>query len=173
MTTWNRSTVAPNPLYPEKGRQEYGEIIAQPKVNAEGVRAGERYAQEGLDVQYARPFAEAHADARSGASHYAIDAVIGGQAEGRTALGGIDPPPTWDAVDVRTRQGFWQGTDGSEISVTAKRPTFAQRPGSNPSTITSLAALRAGERPGNVVQVAVAPPQGGRGRVNVADRTNF
>jgi hypothetical protein len=167
-----RRTVAPNPLFPERGRQEYGEIIAQPKVNADGVRAGDRWAQEGLDALYSRPFAEAHADARSGASHQSFDAVIGGQADGRTALGGIDPPPVWD-VDAASMAGFWQGTDGSEISVTAKPPPFAQRAGANPSTITSLAGLRAGERPGNVVQVAIAPPQGGRGRVNVADRTEL
>jgi hypothetical protein len=172
MSTPNPRNIGPAPQFDERARQSYGEIIARPKRNALGERAGERWAEEGLFEQYSTPFYEAQGDARSGASHQSYDAEIAGQANGRQEPGASNPRPTWDAaaVDDQIKAGFWQGTDGSEQSVTARPAIHQPRAGAN-RTITPLHGLLAGERPGATYSRAFPPPNGGRDHVNVADIT--
>ena len=94
------TNLAPSPDYPERPGNIYDKIVAQPKRNALGERAGERWAEDGTSWQpeYLSAFYGSVTDTDTGASHYSYDAKLADQAGGRNALGGGNPAPSWDAV---------------------------------------------------------------------------
>lgn len=167
MSTNSPNTLAPSLPFPERGR-----VVVDVRLAQNTRRAGPLQAEEGLGWQlpYAGSFRESIQDADSGASHHDVEVQPAGQADGRSLLASGRAVPAWNAVDAATKAGFLQGTHGTEQSVTVRPPGYAQRPGSNPATITPLAALTAGERPGTTFGYSVAPPGGGRRR-NQADVT--
>jgi hypothetical protein len=171
----NPRALAPNPLFREVGRQEFDVVVAQPKVNAHGLRSGERWSQEALDESYSGPFVQAAGDSASGTSHTSYDATLA--PEGRTVLAGSNPPPTWDraAVDNVMLANFVGGqVPGENMASTRGFMDHYPRRGANVRPLGPTAGFSVGaEVPGNVIQRKLAPPNGGRGRVNIADRTQF
>jgi hypothetical protein len=135
----NPSTIAPNPLCDEQAPTTYDVAQAQ-----NSRRKGESFAQEGLGFQqeYHQPFYESVRDSDTGASHHDVEAKIAGQADGRGLLGSGRAVPSWNAVDGAERSAFVQGQAGAEQYGVSATP----------------------ERPGNVFQSQIAPPDGGRWR---------
>jgi hypothetical protein len=167
MSQPNPNTFAPSLPFPEVGK-----VVVDVQLADNPRRRGPRQAAEGLgdEPDYRNAFGQGAVFSRDGSSHETFDAIEAGQANGRGRLGSGQEVPAWNAVDAATRAGFWQGTDGTEQSVTVRPPRHAQRPGANSATITPLAAITAGERPGTTFGYSVAPPGGGRRR-NQADVT--
>jgi hypothetical protein len=163
MSTPNPNPLSPVPPFPERGRVVADRIVAEnPR------RQGPRQAEEGLwrDPIYSSSFvAGVQADLND---HVVVETKIAPNARGRLASG--QEIPAWNAVDDATKDGFWQGLSGSEQSVTVRPVMRESRPGGN-RTLTPLRGLLAGERPGTVYSKSIAPPFGGRGRINEADCT--
>lgn len=166
MAIRNEPPVGPAPQYPERDRQTYDVIDAQPIRGEHGLRQGPRLAEEQLVKR--GNLLGAFAGDVSGQSERRYTAEI---RDGRhSSLGDGSPAtrgPVW-ANDPAAEAGFRQGAHGTEQSVTAKPYPYAQREGANEATITPLSALRAGERPSAIYQYEVPPENGGRGRSNAA-----
>ena len=169
MSTFNNSTIGPMPPFPEVGRVDVDVQLAQ---NTR--RQGPRQAEEGLGFKgaYSAPFYASVYDADSGASHRDVEVQPASQANGRGLLGSGEAVPSWDAVDGATRAGFWQGTDATEQSVTARPFPFEGRRGAS-QPLAPTFGLNAGSRAGNVYCKTVPPDNGGRGHVNAANVTSY
>ena len=147
-STYNEDGLAPRPQYPERPGNTYDKIIATPKRNALGERAGERWAEDGTSWQpaYIASFYGSVSGSDSGASHSSYDAKIADQAGGRNALGGGNPAPAWNAVPGVAEGEFRSGSSGD--GGTGYPYPHQPRAGFNRSTISPLDGLALGERQG-------------------------
>ncbi len=170
------SQIAPGNPFPERqGSNTVDKIEAQPTRNLIGQRAGNRWASDGTSWNPGNTsaFDGGRADSTSGASHASYDAIIAGQAAGRTEMGGTNPSPTWDAVprqDLASFAGSWSVAFGELDN--GRRPYTGRGSGAgNPNTITPLHGLDRGEQHRARYGKKFAPENGGRARRNVADIT--
>ena len=165
--------IAPNPDFAERPGSNFDKIIAQPKRNALGERAGERWAQDGTSWQpeYLSSFYGSVHDTVTGANHSSYDAKLADQAGGRNALGGGNPAPSWDAVPPEALSGFASGSSGDPGR--ADPLAYQPRAGFNRATISPLDGLARGSRQNTSYPSKIAPANGGRGRRNPSDITEL
>ena len=165
--------IAPNPEFAERPGSNFDKIIAQPKRNALGERAGERFAEDGTSWQpeYLSSFYGSVHDTVTGASQSSYDAKLADQAGGRNALGGGNPAPSWDAVPGEALDSFAAGSSGDPGRATPF--PYQLRAGYSRSTLSPLDGLHRGERQNTSYPSKIAPANGGRGRRNPSDITEL
>jgi hypothetical protein len=172
MSTWNSGTIGPTADgVPERGQTVYVRDTANNQAGRVGpVRKYEQLAADpAIPMGFMYGIANGYVTAPGQPNHNSPNAHTK-LADGRGVMGRTNPPPSWDAVDGQTRQGFLDGTSGDEISVTAQPFMHQSRAGANANPLGPTSGFSAGsERPSTVYQSKIAPPNGGRDHRNVAD----
>jgi hypothetical protein len=163
-TRQNKSPRAPAPRYPERGDVVVDRIVADDRPR----KSGPMQAEEGLayDRNISSSFVGGVSSDLNDRNVYETK-----MADGRGLYGRSDPPPTWAAVPYESLGAFVDAT-GALCCTPNDRPyPFAARAGANPAPLSPLDGLARGERPSTEYGRSTPPPQGGRGRVNIADVT--
>lgn len=171
MSTRNPNTIGPTADgVPERGQTKYIREISTHGAGTIG--PARKYEQLAADPVIPMGFmygiANGYVTAPGQPNHNSPD-VHTKIADGRGVMGRTNPPPSWDAVDGQTRQGFLDGTSGDEISVAAQPFMHRPRPGANADPVSPTFGFNAGSRPNTRYASKIAPPNGGRDHRNVAD----